>query len=206
MFGLSSTAPAVRRSLLSDAPTEVAPRLLGVVLVAGERAGRIVEVEAYGGVDDPGSHARNGLTKRNATMFGPAGHLYVYFTYGMHWCANVATDQEGIGGAVLIRALEPLAGLDGMRAARARARTDRDLCSGPAKLTQALAIDGSRDGTDLCDPASVVRLVDDGWRADDEPTVSTRIGLSAGTDLPWRWYLSGDPNVSRRSARGKVGS
>ena len=120
---------------------EVAPDLLNKVLVSPDgRAGRIVEVEAYRGADDPGSHGFRGRTRRNSTMFGPPGRLYVYFTYGMHWCANVVVETEGVAAAVLLRALTPLEGLNAMYAARSRAaRRDRDLCSGPAKLTQAWA-------------------------------------------------------------------
>jgi DNA-3-methyladenine glycosylase len=191
------TLDPVDRDRLTGAATDIAPRLLGLVLVAGERAGRIVEVEAYMGPDDPASHAFRGPTTRNATMFGPSGHLYVYFTYGMHWCANVVTGTEGEATAVLVRALAPLVGIDAMRAARPRARTDRDLCSGPAKLAQALGIDGTADGTDLCDPASSIRLVDDGGHQRVEPATSARIGISVAVDRPWRWYVPGDPNVSR---------
>lgn len=194
-------APVERRALARPA-VEVAPDLLGTVLVAGERAGRIVEVEAYMGRSDPGSHAHRGPTPRTATMFGPAGHLYVYFTYGMHWCANVVCGVEGEASAVLLRALAPLAGLEAMRDARPAARRDRDLCSGPAKLCQALGVDGSLDGTDVVTGSDGVWLLDDGHLLDAPPVVSTRIGLSAGTDLPWRWCVAGDPNVSRPSGRG----
>lgn len=175
----------------------MAPALLGLVLAAGDRAGRIVEVEAYLGADDPASHAHRGPTPRNATMFDRPGLLYVYFTYGMHWCTNVVAGPEGDGGAVLIRALAPLAGVDAMREVRPAARRDRDLCNGPAKLAQALGIDGSHDGVDLCDPDSPVRLLDDGRRPGAEPVVTTRVGISRATDRPWRWYLPDDPHVSR---------
>ena len=190
-------AELVGRDQLRGPATEVAPRLLGRVLVAGERAGRIVEVEAYMGADDPASHAYRGPTPRTATMFGPAGHLYVYFTYGMHWCANVVTGEDGQGTAVLLRALAPLTGVDEMRAARTRARRDRDLCNGPAKLAQALGLDGTHDGVDLCDPDSRVQLLDDGWRPEVEPLTSARVGISVAVDRRWRWYLPDDPNVSR---------
>jgi DNA-3-methyladenine glycosylase len=163
--------------------------------VAGRLAGRIVEVEAYLGHLDPGSHAYRGPTARNATMFGPPGRLYVYFTYGMHFCANIVCGPPDVAGAVLLRALAPLRGLEGMRARRPRAGTDRQLCSGPARLTQALGIDRRHDGADLL--AGPIRLLDDGVPPHAEPAVSLRVGLTAGAEHPWRWYVPGDPNVSR---------
>jgi DNA-3-methyladenine glycosylase len=152
-------------------------------------------VEAYLGQLDPGSHAYRGRTARNATMFGPPGHLYVYFTYGMHFCANVVCGPPDEAGAVLLRALAPVRGLDAMRARRPAARADRQLCSGPARLTQALGLDRRHDGVDLL--SGPVRLLDDGVLPPDTPGVSRRIGLTAGAEHPWRWYVPGDPNVSR---------
>ena len=177
----------------------VAPQLLNKILVRGSRSGRIVEVEAYAGSEDAGSHAFRGPTPRTRTMFGPPGHLYVYFTYGMHWCCNAVTEAEGLGQAVLIRALAPLSGLDTMRAAREKARRDVDLCSGPAKLCQALGIAGEDDGSDLVLGDRDIRICDDGTPPPNRPGQSVRIGLSKGVDHPWRWYVEGDPNVSRRS-------
>ena len=179
---------------------EVAPELLNKVLVAPDgRAGRIVEVEAYRGADDPGSHGFRGRTKRNAAMFGPPGRLYVYFTYGMHWCANVVAETDGVASAVLLRALTPLEGVDAMYAARGPvARRDRDLCSGPAKLTQALGIDGAFDGADLVTGDRGVTIVDDGQPPPPDPAVTTRIGLTNGADLPWRFHVEGTPDISRR--------
>jgi DNA-3-methyladenine glycosylase len=177
-------------------PRLLAPRILNKLLVhetpTGRLSGRVVEAEAYLLDGDPGSHAYRGRTQRNATMFGPAGHLYVYFTYGMHWCSNVVTG----GGAVLLRALAPVEGLDQMRARRLKARQDRDLCSGPGRLAQALGLGGSFDGADLT--TGPVRLVDDGVNPPDAPGVSARIGLSLGKgeDSLWRFYGRGDPNVS----------
>jgi len=178
---------------------EVAPELLNKVLVAPDgRAGRIVEVEAYRGADDPGSHGFRGMTRRNATMFGPPGHLYVYFTYGMHWCANVVTETDGVAAAVLLRALTPLEGLEAMYAARRpAARRDRDLCSGPAKLTKALGMDGDFDGADLVSGDRGVTIVDDGQPPPSEPAVTARIGLSNGADLPWRFCVAGAADLSR---------
>lgn len=186
--------PFYRRDSLT-----VAHGLLNKLLVVGDLAGRIVEVEAYTGADDPGSHAYRGRTPRNSIMFGPPGHLYVYFTYGMHWCANAVCDDEGTPSAVLIRALHPVAGLSRLRAARPRARRDRDLCSGPAKLCQAFGLTGEHDGADLVSCDRGVWLADDGQPPPEFPGRSGRIGLSAGQDLPWRWFVEGDPNLSRRS-------
>jgi DNA-3-methyladenine glycosylase len=182
-------------------PRDLAPVLLGKVLVhddptAGVRTGRIVEVEAYCGAADPGSHAFRGMTPRNRTMFGPPGGLYVYFTYGMHWCANVVCGDEGEGVAVLLRAVAPLAGLDVMRAARPRIRRDRDLCRGPARLCQAFGLDGGFDGADLVTADRGVWLGDDGTPPPAHPFQTTRIGLSAGAEHPWRWCVPGDPHVS----------
>lgn len=186
-----------RQSLVRPA-LELAPFLLGKVLVVGERAGRIVEVEAYAGQHDPGSHAYRGMTPRTESMFGPAGHLYVYFTYGMHFCANVVGGEVGEAQAVLLRALAPTKGVAEMRTARPKAKRDIDLCNGPAKLCQALGIDRSFNGADLVGGDQRLFLADDGFVLNDPPVVSTRIGLSAGADLPWRFYIETDPHVSRR--------
>ncbi|MEM8705507.1 MAG: DNA-3-methyladenine glycosylase, partial [Actinomycetota bacterium] len=129
------------RSFYARPGTEVAPELLNKVLVAPGVRGRIVETEAYMGSDDPGSHAYRGPTPRTEVMFGRAGHLYVYFTYGMHWCANVVCDVEGAASAVLLRAITPLSGLDLMRERRPRAKRDVDLGNGPAKLASAFGLD-----------------------------------------------------------------
>jgi DNA-3-methyladenine glycosylase len=174
----------------------VAPELLGRVVRLGTTSARIVEVEAYCGSEDPGSHAYRGPTRRNATMFGPPGRLYVYFTYGMHWCMNAVCGEEGEGVAVLLRAAVPLTGLDQMRSRRPAARRDRDLCRGPARLCQALGVDGSYDGADLVTADRGITLLDDGTPPPEHPIVSTRIGLSSGADLPWRWYVPDDPHRS----------
>jgi DNA-3-methyladenine glycosylase len=198
--------PLPRRFYDRDA-RDVAPELLGKVLVHGGRRGRIVEVEAYvGDGTDPGSHAHRGRTRRNATMFGPPGHLYVYFTYGMHWCANAVCGDDGTCSAVLLRAAAPLDGVDEMRASRPRAKADRDLCSGPAKLCQAFGITGTQNGTDLV-AATAISIVDDGMAPPSDPLQTVRIGLTAGAELPWRWCVPGDPNVSRnvRAVRNSGG-
>jgi DNA-3-methyladenine glycosylase len=197
----------VPASFYARDPREVAVDLLNKVLVHhdpvhGPIAGRIVEAEAYLGAGiDPGSHAFRGPGKRNATMFGPPGRLYVYFTYGMHWCGNVVCNPSGGGGAVLMRALAPLDGLDAMWSRRPKARRERDLCSGPARLCQALGLTGDLDGTDLA--AGPVVLLDDGTPPPAEPGNSVRIGLSPGKgdESPWRWWVPGDPNVSRPAPR-----
>jgi DNA-3-methyladenine glycosylase len=189
--------PLPRRFYEADSRV-LAPLLLNKVLVVGDRRVRIVEVEAYAGAEDPASHAFRGPTRRNATMFGAPGHLYVYFTYGMHWCANVVCGTPDDGHAVLLRAGAPLAGLELMRAARPAARRDRDLCSGPARLCQALGLTSLDDGVDLVRPTVGGAWVgDDGTAAPVEPGRSGRIGLSKATEWSWRWFVTGDPNVSR---------
>jgi len=190
-------AEPLPRAFYARDPRVVAVELLGKVLVRGDRAARIVETEAYLGALDPGSHAYRGETPRNATMFGPPGGLYVYFTYGMHWCANaVCGDHDGV--AVLLRAAAALAGVAEMRAGRGpTARRDSDLCSGPAKLCQAFGLDKAHDGADLVRADRGVTIVDDGTPPPLAPGNSLRIGLTAGAEHPWRWYVPGDPNISR---------
>ncbi len=198
----------MERSDLEGNPVDLAPWLLNKVLVRGDRSGRIVEVEAYHGSDDPASHAYRGRTPRTAIMFGPPGYLYVYFTYGMHWCANVVCGPEGEAAAVLIRALEPVAGLQEMWDARPAARRERDLCNGPAKLCQALGISGADNGSDLLAPrrrlrgaqpgaGSLVRLQDDGTPPPRRPGRGTRIGIKVGTEKRWRFWVPGNPSVSK---------
>lgn len=200
-----------RRFYAGDA-LEVAPLLLNKVLVRGRRAGRIVEVEAYRGAEDPASHAYGGPTKRNATMFGPPGHLYVYFSYGMHWCANAVCGPKEEAQAVLIRALAPLSGLDDMRLRRGgglgtngRPMADRHLTSGPARLCQAMGITGDDDGADLVRADRGLRLVDDGTAPPKRPGVSPRVGITRAAELPWRFFVPGDPNVSRLPALAGAG-
>ncbi len=186
------------RSFFGADSRELAPLLLNKLLARGGRVGRIVEVEAYAGAADPASHAFRGRTTRNATMFGPPGHLYVYVSYGMHFCANVVCGDEGEASAVLLRALTAVAGVDEMRAARGpAARLDRDLCSGPGKLCQALGIDRSFDGADLVTGDRSVVVLDDGAPPPEHPGVSGRIGLSVAADVPWRFYVPGAVGLSR---------
>jgi len=190
----------VPRSFYNADPVALGPLLLNKLLVRGDRVGRIVEVEAYVGGEDPASHAFSGPTKRNAVMFGPPGHLYVYFTYGMHWCANTVCGPPGTGHAVLLRALAPVAGLEAMRRARPTGTVDRQLTSGPAKLCQAFGITAAENGADLVAGDLGLTLVDDGTPPPPDPGVSGRIGISKAADRPWRWWVPGDPNVSRGRA------
>ncbi|MER7275888.1 DNA-3-methyladenine glycosylase [Dactylosporangium sp. NPDC000244] len=181
---------------LADAlagPVEQAARaLLGCRLTAGGVTVRLTEVEAYSGTgEDPASHAHRGRTPRNAIMFGPAGYAYVYFTYGMHYCMNVVTGTEGTASAVLLRAGEVVAGVDAARGRRPAARTDADLARGPARLCSALAIGRDFYGTYLLDgplsaPAAPVGAISAG----------PRVGVTGAHDVPWRFWLTGDPTVS----------
>lgn len=172
-------------------PLALAPALLGKLLISREgpvelRA-RVTEVEAYLGSRDPASHAYRGRTPRNAVMFGRSGHLYTYFVYGMHWCANVvAGHPDGDAGAVLLRAAAPVAGLDLMRERRPRARRDADLLSGPAKLAGAFGLDGRHDGVDLT--RGPIGIWDDGVPP-PRPVVTPRVGLREGRGdrEPWRF-------------------
>jgi len=180
------------RALLVGPVLEVAPRLLGATLRHGEVAVRITEVEAYDGPNDPGSHAFNGMTPRNAVMFGPPGHLYVYFTYGMHYCCNVVCGPEGTPSAVLLRGGEVIDGVELARFRRSGAR-DRDLARGPARLCQALAIGRDENGSDLTSRGLTLHP-----SSSAAPDVSTgpRVGLRGAPDRPWRFWLTGDPTVS----------
>jgi DNA-3-methyladenine glycosylase len=175
---------------------DVAPGLLGKVLSGNGVSARIVEVEAYRADEDPGSHAYRGRTPRNASMFGAPGTLYVYFSYGNHWCMNAVCGPGERAHAVLLRAAAPVTGLDVMRARRPAARRDRELCAGPGRLGQAFAVDRSFDGTSLT--RGPLRILDDGTPP-VQPGISTRIGLAVGKGeaLQLRYYVRGDPNVSR---------
>ncbi|MXW16105.1 MAG: DNA-3-methyladenine glycosylase [Gemmatimonadetes bacterium] len=180
--------------LVDGGAADVARRLLGsriVSTVGGrETSGLVVETEAYLGRDDPASHAFNGRTRRNDAMFGKRGTLYVYVSYGIHHCINVVTGDEGDPGAVLIRALEPVSGLDVMAERRGRAT---ELCSGPGRLAQALGISMRHNGHDLSQPP--IRLLADPAPAGAEVGVSGRIGVSRAADRPLRFFLKGHPAV-----------
>lgn len=200
---MSSGTAAVSDALagfLSGGAREVAPGLLGWEVestVGGVRtAGRIVEVEAYTGPDDPASHAaeRIGRTRRNASMFGPPGIAYVYLIYGMHWCLNVVTDREDHPAAVLVRALEPVTGEATMAARRGRTR---DLCSGPARLCQALGVTGALDGH-LLDRAPL-RLLPRKPVPVASVARSPRIGVTRARERELRFFLQGNPHVSRHT-------
>lgn len=182
---------------LTDRALEVAPRLLGAELRVGERAGIIVEVEAYEGSNDAASHAARGKTARNEVMFGPAGFLYVYRIYGMHWCANIVCGPPEVPGAVLIRALEPLHGIDMMWPARPKAKKQTDLCSGPGKLCAALGITDDHDGVNLLDRLSPVNLVASDPQGNAQIGRGPRVGITKAATRPWRFALEGNPHVSR---------
>ncbi|MGN6501758.1 MAG: DNA-3-methyladenine glycosylase [Pseudolysinimonas sp.] len=183
---------------LSRPATEVAPLLLGAVLHGRGVSVRLTEVEAYLGDADPGSHAYRGQTRRNATMFGPPGHLYVYFTYGMHVCANVACSPEGVATGVLLRAGEVVSGIELARERRVSSKRDTDLASGPARLCVALGIELSDDGNDL--RAGAIRLEPAPHPvALSDIATGPRVGVSGpgGSDaFPWRYWIAGDPTVS----------
>ncbi len=179
---------------------EVAPDLLGAVVEhrgsAGVVAVRLTEVEAYAGEIDPGSHAFRGRTPRNAVMFGPAGHVYVYFTYGMHWCMNLVCGPDGEASAVLLRAGEVVAGEELARSRRTTARSARELARGPARLTMALGVDSALGGADATAVSSPLRVLP-GGRPDEAVRTGPRVGVAGdGAGHPWRFFLDGAPSVS----------
>jgi DNA-3-methyladenine glycosylase len=181
---------------------QVARDLLGRVVVHdgadGSVAVRLTEVEAYAGERDPGSHAFRGRTPRNAVMFGRAGHVYVYFTYGMHWCMNLVCGPVGEASAVLLRAGEVVVGEPLARDRRTAASAARDLARGPARLTMALGVDKAYDGADATDPVSALRVLPGDRRpAARRVRRGPRVGVAgAGADRPWRFWLDGEPSVS----------
>jgi DNA-3-methyladenine glycosylase len=201
---MTSDLDADARGTLSRPALSVAPDLLGWRLRHTTDDGPVVieltEVEAYEGAVDPASHAYRGRTPRNGVMFGPAGHLYCYFSYGMHWCANLVCGPDGTASAILLRAGRVVDGLDLARRRRGDRVTDRDLARGPARLTMALGIDGTANGTDLLG-GGTLRLEP----ADRAVAVSKgpRVGVSQAADRPWRFWCTGDETVSayRRSPR-----
>jgi DNA-3-methyladenine glycosylase len=182
---------ALSQSFFDRSVHDVAPELIGATLLFGGVGGVIVEVEAYDH-EDPAAHGYRGKTARNASMFGPAGHAYVYRSYGIHWCLNFVCDEVGAASAVLIRALDPTAGLEAMRARRGIA-DDRLLCAGPGRLCQALAITGERDGLPLDRQPFDLRA------RERVPEVArgARVGITKAADKPWRYGLAGSRFLSR---------
>jgi DNA-3-methyladenine glycosylase len=186
-----SVAQHLGRDFYAGSVHDVAPRLVGALLLVDGVGGTVVEVEAYH-PEDPASHAFRGRTPRNASMFGPPGHAYVYRSYGIHWCLNLVCEEEGTAAAVLIRALEPTNGLERMRERR-RTDNERLLCAGPGRLCEALAVTGAHDGAALDEPPFELRA-----RTRRVEVVATpRIGITRAADLPWRYVLAGSRFVSR---------
>lgn len=191
-------------------PLDLAQLLLGAVIETtgseGTVAARLVEVEAYRGQDDPASHCYRGRTPRNEVMWGPAGHLYVYFVYGMHFCANIVGREDGEAGAVLLRAAEVVSGVELARVRRKAARGDNELAQGPARLTSALRVGPEHNGADLVDPVSPVRLLTGDQIATSDIRTGPRVGVAAAADTPWRFWID-SPAVSayRRGNRVRPG-
>lgn len=182
--------------LPATAVDEAARDLLGWQLTADGVTVRLTEVEAYSGLGaDPASHAHRGVTPRNEVMFGPPGHLYVYQIYGMHFCANVVCGEDGVAAAVLLRAGEVVDGLDLARSRRPAARNDRDLAAGPAKLMQVLALDRRANGTSVVDGTGPLTLTPPA-RPPGPISAGPRVGVTSAHDVPWRFWLTGDPTVS----------
>lgn len=184
------------RDFFARSVHEVAPDLLGVTLLAGGVGGPIVEVEAYDH-EDPAAHGYGGPTERNASMFGPPGHAYVYRSYGVHWCLNFVCEREGVASAVLLRALEPAQGVETMQ--ERRGLDDRRLlCAGPGRLCQALGITSAHDGLALDEPP--IELV--ARATEPEIAVGLRIGITKAADQPWRYGIAGSRYLSRPMRSG----
>ncbi|MYW05352.1 DNA-3-methyladenine glycosylase [Streptomyces sp. SID3343] len=202
----SSPEDPLPRSFFDRPVLTVAADLLGRTLVHDSAAGpielRLTEVEAYDGANDPGSHAYRGKTARNATMFGPPGHLYVYFTYGMYWCANLVCGPPGTASGVLLRAGEITAGMPLARVRRTTSRKDTDLASGPARLATALGFDRAHDGFDVCrhedgTELGPIRVLYGTPPARTTIRTGPRTGVGGGgATQPWRFHIAGDPTVS----------
>jgi DNA-3-methyladenine glycosylase len=194
--------PKLQRDFYQRATVDVARDLLGKILVHGATAGTIVETEAYlGGGEDLAAHTAAGITPRTRVIFGPPGHAYVYLSYGIHECLNIVAEPDGVPGCVLIRALEPLAGLDIMRSRRPGARNDRDLTSGPGKLTRALAITRAHNGVDLTRGKLTLHAPPDQDSLPERTldiAVTPRIGITKCVDWPLRFVLKNTKCVSRR--------
>ena len=188
--------PILPRSFYRLGAIEVARALLGAILAHGKTSGRIVETEAYLGMDDGAAHSARGITPRTRVLFGPPGHAYVYLIYGMYECLNLVAEPEGIAGCVLIRALEPLDGIERMRARRPAARGPEELANGPGKLTRALGITLRHNGVDVTRGPITVRARED--VAPVRIAVSPRIGITKSANLPLRFFIEGNRFVSRR--------
>ena len=188
------------RDVLSGPVLAAGRELLGAVLEVDSPQGIVAvalsEVEAYAGLADPASHAYRGRTARNAVMFGPAGFLYVYFVYGMHWCCNVVCGPEGEASAVLLRAGRVVAGEELARARRPAARSATELSRGPARLASTLGLVGTDTGADLLDPASPIRLLAGTRVPDAAVRHGPRVGVAVAAEVPWRIWIDGDPTVS----------
>lgn len=194
---MTATDLSALSDLLAGPVVPAAEGLLGCRLSGHGVTVRITEVEAYAGTaGDPASHAHRGRTPRNAVMFGPAGHAYVYFTYGMHWCMNVVTGPDGEASAVLLRAGEVVDGLDVARERRPAVRKDFDLARGPARLCAALGIDRSVYGADLFGDGPVRLRPPLAPVPEAAVTAGPRVGVTGAHDVPWRFWIAGDPTVS----------
>jgi DNA-3-methyladenine glycosylase len=215
-FSITS-ARLLRRSFFNRDPREAGPALLGKIIVRKHgrriRAGRIVEVEAYLGADDLAAHAAAGRTARNAVLFGPPGHAYVYFIYGVHYCLNISCMPDGEAGCVLIRALEPVAGMESMASARGLKNLDfkttrdlRKLTSGPGRLCEALEITRQRDNDkDMVSPASDLQVLHDGFPVSDI-VITPRVGITKSAEMPLRYTIGGNLFVTAaRSLNRKKG-
>jgi DNA-3-methyladenine glycosylase len=197
----TNSLPKLPYTFYARPTVDVARDLIGKTLyrqtTEGITAGIIVETEAYVAAIDPAAHGYRGKTPRNAAMFGPPGHAYVYFTYGMHYCLNVVTEAEDVAAAVLIRALEPTVGLSLMRCRRGERIADRDLARGPGRLCAAMALTIAENGEDLC--GDTLWLSETPGFQPNAPVVATaRIGITQAADWPWRFVLAGSPWVSGR--------
>lgn len=198
------------RSFFDRPVLEVAPDLLGALLIHEQVVLRITEVEAYDGANDPASHAYRGPTKRNAVMFGPPGHLYVYFTYGMHYCANFVCGPPDVPSGILLRAGEIVGGIEIARSRRPGIRPDQALARGPANLVRALGLGPANDGADVCGDGPIT-VEPAAGPAGERLRTGPRVGVRLGAERPWRFWLADEPSVSayrpaavRESARQSI--
>lgn len=202
LSSLLAHSEPLARAFYERPTVELARGLLGKVLVHGRSAGRIVEVEAYLGLEDPAAHASHGLTERTRVIFGPPGHAYVYLIYGIYECLNLVAERDGVPGCVLIRALEPLAGLAAMRRRRPKARRVEELAAGPGRLTLAMGISRRHNGADVTRGPLTVRAL---W---PEPPIeiqaAPRIGISRSKEAPLRFLIAGNRFVSRANKGGRT--